>query len=481
MFLSVPLLFAMHAWLDTIAKRENYGQEAREDARFIMGMLEGRWLASAEDAGEDAGGGGEPDRPVAVGHSASAANEAHPPISDWKVLGRLQELQGVYHQTGEVIVIGLLLRWIVVASGYTLFFFGFMIFHWDLHALIHPSGGQIFGANHTAHESNVSSHEAPVLHVEAPKAPLVQLVSTTMAATAAQVMTMAPGFPFRGSPKLEGADLPEVPESGNILKIHTTGMPEEATQAASSTRAGLPDGGEWAGAVPFAVPSAEGVAAFGAPNGDRGARLKLRPGPSVAPEAKGEEVPRTGGATSSTQSSTSSREVDQMASDEEMPPERFFSAKSSWALDQLAEQKRRRCLWLILGHQVAALLLSSLTLQARPELLKANAFAVERHLNWGSGLVALSDLLLSPILGALSDRVGRRPLMISLPAITLPLKLLAAKFPTPRILQLDRVLGDSLRTLCGTTMTMSSLADLYQGPQLVNLLIWAAPCRTFFL
>ncbi|CAK9109187.1 Polyubiquitin [Durusdinium trenchii] len=53
--------------------------------------------------------------------------------------------------------------------------------------------------------------------------------------------------------------------------------------------------------------------------------------------------------------------------------------------------------------------------------------------------------------------------MISLPAITLPLKLLAAKFPTPRILQLDRVLGDSLRTLCGTTMTMSSLADLYQG------------------
>lgn len=26
--------------------------EAREDARFIMGMLEGRWLASAEDAAQ---------------------------------------------------------------------------------------------------------------------------------------------------------------------------------------------------------------------------------------------------------------------------------------------------------------------------------------------------------------------------------------------------------------------------------------------
>lgn len=106
MFLSVPLLFAMHAWLDTIAKRDSYGQEAWqhdfhmfspqnsgkktfskdlnsilenlqsfhgkielrgvlycftrifgvleacEDARFIMGMLEGRWLADSDDAGE---------------------------------------------------------------------------------------------------------------------------------------------------------------------------------------------------------------------------------------------------------------------------------------------------------------------------------------------------------------------------------------------------------------------------------------------
>lgn len=103
MFLSVPLLFAMHAWLDTIAKRDSYGQEAWqhdfhmfspqnsgkktfskdlnsilenlqsfhgkielrgvlycdrifgpeacEDARFIMGMLEGRWLADSDDAG----------------------------------------------------------------------------------------------------------------------------------------------------------------------------------------------------------------------------------------------------------------------------------------------------------------------------------------------------------------------------------------------------------------------------------------------
>ena len=26
---------------------------------------------------------------------------------------------------------------------YTMIFFGLMIFHWDLHALIHPSGGEV--------------------------------------------------------------------------------------------------------------------------------------------------------------------------------------------------------------------------------------------------------------------------------------------------------------------------------------------------
>lgn len=32
----------------------------------------------------------------------------------------------------------------VMLSGiYTMIFFGLMIFHWDLHALIHPSGGEV--------------------------------------------------------------------------------------------------------------------------------------------------------------------------------------------------------------------------------------------------------------------------------------------------------------------------------------------------
>merc|ERR1712066_1108846 len=54
MFLSVPLLFAAHSYLLIITQTKSYSQEAREDARFIMGMLEGRWLAdSAETTGDE--------------------------------------------------------------------------------------------------------------------------------------------------------------------------------------------------------------------------------------------------------------------------------------------------------------------------------------------------------------------------------------------------------------------------------------------
>eukprot|EP00434_Breviolum_minutum_P040156 symbB.v1.2.035678.t1/scaffold4720.1/size35926/2 len=149
----------------------------------------------------------------------------------------------------------------------------------------------------------------------------------------------------------------------------------------------------------------------------------------------------------------------------EQSPERFFSAKSSWALDRQLERTRRRRLAQILAHQLGALLLSVLTLHARSQLLLRcfDATKASRHQSQGAALVALSDLMLSPIVGRLSDRFGRRPLMLMLPAVSFPLKFLAACWPSPGVLQLDRVIGDSLRTLCGTTMTMSCLADLYEG------------------
>ncbi|CAL1164408.1 unnamed protein product [Cladocopium goreaui] len=206
MFLSVPLLFAMHAWLDTIAKRDSYGQEACEDARFIMGILEGRWLATVDEDPHQPGtvnlltGHIEEEEPWAereehegaMGHSAS---QEAAPVASWKCTERCKEcLELRDPQTGEVLVLGLLLRWILMAGTYTFVFFGFWIFHWDLHFLIHPSGGQMFNATSHVNVVPVVPLSTAVPHAE---------VSTTIAMTMAQVMTMAPHFPFRP----EGEDL----------------------------------------------------------------------------------------------------------------------------------------------------------------------------------------------------------------------------------------------------------------------------------
>ncbi|CAJ1406991.1 unnamed protein product [Effrenium voratum] len=153
------------------------------------------------------------------------------------------------------------------------------------------------------------------------------------------------------------------------------------------------------------------------------------------------------------------------------PCRRFFSAHSSLALREGepglpdVDAARRRRLRQILAHQLAAISVSVLTLHARSQLL-LRALGPDRVADvggTGAFLVALSDLALSPVIGRVSDLVGRRPLMLLLPAVGLPTKLLAACWPRPALLQLDRVLGDSLRTLCGTTMTMTCLADLYHG------------------
>eukprot|EP00933_Yihiella_yeosuensis_P053986 TRINITY_DN5230_c0_g1_i3.p1 TRINITY_DN5230_c0_g1~~TRINITY_DN5230_c0_g1_i3.p1 ORF type:complete len:447 (+),score=69.33 TRINITY_DN5230_c0_g1_i3:28-1368(+) len=134
-----------------------------------------------------------------------------------------------------------------------------------------------------------------------------------------------------------------------------------------------------------------------------------------------------------------------------------------------SSQRRTRLMRLILAHQLSTLSLSLLTMQPRMQLLRqafdGDTAATARQIGRGAALVALSDLLLSPSAGAFSDRAGRKPLMLLAPAVALPLKLAAAIWPSAPVLLLERVLGDSLRTLGGTTMAYAALADLYTGQE----------------
>jgi len=150
MFLSVPLLFAIHAWLDTIARTPKYPMEAREDARFMMGMLEGTWLSDAMDSAEEHSdihlltGEIETMEGPAVGASDYPAQDPQmvpsgvmgPPTAGVKFYEALENCFQVYEKgTGDIRCTGLIMRWLFLIVTYTALFFGP-----GPHLLIHPSG-----------------------------------------------------------------------------------------------------------------------------------------------------------------------------------------------------------------------------------------------------------------------------------------------------------------------------------------------------
>eukprot|EP00929_Paragymnodinium_shiwhaense_P087554 TRINITY_DN47701_c0_g1_i1.p1 TRINITY_DN47701_c0_g1~~TRINITY_DN47701_c0_g1_i1.p1 ORF type:complete len:475 (-),score=115.74 TRINITY_DN47701_c0_g1_i1:33-1457(-) len=140
-----------------------------------------------------------------------------------------------------------------------------------------------------------------------------------------------------------------------------------------------------------------------------------------------------------------------------------------------AEARRRRAAIAVLAHQLSTVSLSLLTLQPRQQLLAeavgGDSVKLASYMNRSTAILAFSDFLASPHLGALSDRIGRRPLMLLAPVVTLPLKSLAAVRPTAFVLMLERIITDGLRTLCGTTLVCSSLADLYEGKAFTEAMV----------
>jgi len=118
-------------------------------------------------------------------------------------------------------------------------------------------------------------------------------------------------------------------------------------------------------------------------------------------------------------------------------------------------------------HQVCSVSVGLLTAQSRSELLlrrlDGDTGALASQMNRAAACVALCDFLVSPSAGALSDRIGRRPLMIAACAVAVPFKAMAAIRPTASILFMERVFCDAMRTVGGTTMAYACLSDLHTG------------------
>mmetsp|Transcript_69865 Transcript_69865/g.138247 ORF Transcript_69865/g.138247 Transcript_69865/m.138247 type:complete len:445 (-) Transcript_69865:39-1373(-) len=137
-------------------------------------------------------------------------------------------------------------------------------------------------------------------------------------------------------------------------------------------------------------------------------------------------------------------------------------------------QTRRSMLRLVMAHQLSTLSLSLLTMQARMQLLSValsgDSRRVAKQVSRGAVFVALSDLLLSPTVGKLSDIIGRKPIMLLAPAVALPCKLLAAARPSVAVLLAERVFCDAFRTIGGTTMAYACICDLYHGEDFTKAL-----------
>jgi len=127
-----------------------------------------------------------------------------------------------------------------------------------------------------------------------------------------------------------------------------------------------------------------------------------------------------------------------------------------------------------MAHQLSTLSLSLLTMQARVQLLSValsgDSLRVAKQVSRGAVFVALSDLLLSPTVGKLSDIIGRKPIMLLAPAVALPFKLLAAIRPSVSMLLAERVFCDAFRTIGGTTMSYACLCDVYHGEDFTKML-----------
>eukprot|EP00811_Abedinium_folium_P015023 NODE_23_length_4278_cov_5.000000.p1 GENE.NODE_23_length_4278_cov_5.000000~~NODE_23_length_4278_cov_5.000000.p1 ORF type:complete len:914 (+),score=312.42 NODE_23_length_4278_cov_5.000000:78-2744(+) len=183
MFLSVPLLFAIHAWLETVTKSYAGADEVREDARFIMGMLEGRWLE--EGAGEEdhvdmltgQAEGGQTglefgSTPMAAHHSSEA--KAPLPAAQWAAFDLLE----LRDKSGDVNLVGVIARMCFVVALHVFLFSGLSVFGLDLSVLIHPSEGRSGAAVAAKAAAAVAATTAgPNISVVA------ALTSTTMAAT----------------------------------------------------------------------------------------------------------------------------------------------------------------------------------------------------------------------------------------------------------------------------------------------------------
>ena len=134
-----------------------------------------------------------------------------------------------------------------------------------------------------------------------------------------------------------------------------------------------------------------------------------------------------------------------------------------------ADKKKQRQLQLIRLHCFLNAFVSMLTYTTRTEILRDlcdQDFArVASYMSGWTGTTAVSEFLLNPSVGSLSDAYGRKPLMLMAPYFALVLKAWVLINPTLVSITAEKMICDGLRTITGTTMGGAAVSDLCSDPR----------------
>ena len=141
------------------------------------------------------------------------------------------------------------------------------------------------------------------------------------------------------------------------------------------------------------------------------------------------------------------------------------------AAAQLGGGAKARAIRVLYVHQAVNILCSLMVAPTRIHLLRElRPEATIAQLNgivtsWVA-IIGLSEWLINPTLGKLSDSVGRKPFAMLAPFVNVFVKMHVALRPSVWALGLEQVVGDGLRVVSGATIVNASLSDLISGSEL---------------